>query len=121
MGTFKRPGINHLLPAINVVGNSALARQKDPTDMAPLKTMWSFCCGKAISLSKFMTGNKWLISVRVNAPIVCNTDGQFTASHSLHKQLYAGGFKTLAEVIILHMIHDSHCWEIRHGEMTFTL
>ncbi len=69
LGAFKRPGINHLLPAINVVGNSALARQKDPTDMAPLKTMWSFCCGKAISLSKFMTGNKWLISVRVNAPI----------------------------------------------------
>ena len=42
MGVFTRSGINHLLPVINVVGNSALARQKDPTDIAPLKLCGSF-------------------------------------------------------------------------------
>ena len=55
---------------LNVVGNNALARQKDPTDLAPLKTSWSFCRGRAaVFLSTFMPGNKWLISDRVNAPI----------------------------------------------------
>ena len=37
MGAFTRSGISHLLPVINAVGNTALARQKDPTDIAPLK------------------------------------------------------------------------------------
>ncbi len=32
------------------------------------KTVWSFCRGRAVSLSTFMAGNKWLISDRVNAP-----------------------------------------------------
>ncbi len=67
-GTFTRSGMNHLLPVINVVANTALALQKDPTDIAPLKTMWSFCRGRAVSLETFMTGNKWLISDCVNAP-----------------------------------------------------
>ncbi len=70
MGAFTRSGINHMLPVINVVGNTALARQKDPTDIAPLKTVWSVCHGRAVSLSTFMTGNKWLISDCVNAPYV---------------------------------------------------
>ncbi len=33
MGAFTRSGINHLLPVINVVGKTALAQQKDPTDI----------------------------------------------------------------------------------------
>ena len=52
------------------VGNNALVRQNSPTDMAQLKTVWSFCPSRAESLSTFMTGNKWLISDLVNAPIV---------------------------------------------------
>ncbi len=36
MGAFTRLGVNHLLPVINVVGMTATARQKDPTDIAPL-------------------------------------------------------------------------------------
>ncbi len=69
MGAFTRSGINHLLPVINVVGNTTLARQKDPTNIAPLKIVCPSYRGRAVSLSTFMTGNKWLISDRVNAPI----------------------------------------------------
>ncbi len=68
MGAFTRSGVSHLLPVINVVGNTALVRQKDPTHIARLKIVWSFCRSRAVSLSTFMTGNKWFISDRVNAP-----------------------------------------------------
>ena len=68
MGAFTLSGINHLLPVINVVGYIVLARQKDPTDLAPLKTVWSFCRGRAVLPTTFMTGKKWPISDRVNAP-----------------------------------------------------
>ncbi len=66
-----------MLPVINVVGNSALTRQKGPNHIAPLKAVWSFCCGREVSLSTFMTGNKWLISDRVNAPLVIEVKKYF--------------------------------------------
>ncbi len=69
-GVFTRSGLNHLIPVINVVGNTTLARQKYPTDIAPLKTLCSFCRGRAVLPTTFMTGNKWLISDRVNAPCI---------------------------------------------------
>ncbi len=34
-----------IIPVINVVGNTALVRQKDPTDIAPLKLCGSFAMG----------------------------------------------------------------------------
>ena len=37
---------NDVTLVINVVGNTALARQKDPTDIAPLKTVWFFLSGR---------------------------------------------------------------------------
>ncbi len=42
LGAFTRSGINHLLPVINVVGNTALARQKDPTDISEVKLCGPF-------------------------------------------------------------------------------
>ncbi len=49
---------DHLLPVINVVGNTAPARQEDPTDIAPLKRCDPFALVGQLSLSIFMTGNK---------------------------------------------------------------